>query len=419
VLENWRVALSLSAVAALVYISTGSYAVQSFDTAAASEAAAILVRTGSVELTELSGTDNPWIVETERGVLTNRFPGVVFYSLPFYGAAEALGWSSRWGPGVLAASLVTAAAVGFMYLTLRALALDKGAALGASLFFAFGTATWAVSADAQWPHGLDQLLIAVGLRLMVANRSAGAGFVLGLLCFARPQLAPAILAIGVSWSLWDGGWRRLWAFGLPALAGSVVLIVYNGLVFGAWSPDNGYYEYAGAGQTGLLGFALGVMSTLFHPLRGILWLYPVLAICALGTRAAWRDAVAPVKSAAVGGGVALVIQLALNPVEGDTFFGSRLTIEPLTLAFPLLVLAWVARPVWVPPRLATGLLVFTVAVHAFGAYQFPYLQPAMSPGPAELAIAASLTALAAVLTLLVRRRMRDSDGSRLAAAAQH
>jgi hypothetical protein len=397
-------------LAGVVYIVTGSYAVQSIDTTAASDAAAVLADSSTADLEQLRGIDNPWIVETDQGVFTNRFPGVVFYSVPVYWAAEALGWQSRWGPGVVAASLVTAAAMAFMYLTLRALDLRRNTALGASLFLSFGTATWAVSADAQWPHGMDQLLIAIGLRLMAANRSAWAGLILGLLCFARPQLAPAIMAIGLSWAWWDGGWRRLWAFGMPALVGSVLLIVYNGLVFGAWSPDNGYYEYAGAGQTGLEGFVQGVVSSLFDPARGILVLYPVLVICGLGLFPAWRLANAPVKAAAVGGGVALAVQLALNPIEGDSFFGSRLTIEPLTLAFPLLVLAWMARPTWVPRWLATGSLAVTVAVHAFGAYQYPHLLPALSPGAAEFVVAAAITVVAVVVTVLLRRHL-DGDGT--------
>jgi hypothetical protein len=380
----------------VLYLLTGGYSYQSIDTDAASTPVWALVRTGSLDLMASPGLlapdllTNEWYVETANGLLSNRFPGVIAYSLPFYGVAEALGIGSRWGPGVVAAATVTAAAVGVMVSLLAALGMSRRVCVGASLFFGLGTATWAVSADAQWPHGIDQLLVVVGLRLMVAGRSASAGLVLGLLCFVRPQLAPAVLVIGLAWAWWDGRWVRLLRFGPPALLGLALVVVYNGLVFGVWSFDHGYYEYGGLQGVSAAGLAAALAATVVGPSRGLLLMYPAIVVAATGVVSAWRSADAVVRSSALAGAAAFVTQLVLNPVEGEAFFGTRLTIEPLTFAYPLLVLAWQHRSRRVPSWLAVLALSYTAALHAAGAVIAPFL---LVPGGVT---AGSVTAVALV-----------------------
>jgi len=395
--------------AVVVFLGTGSYTVQSIDTAAASDAAGVVARTGSFELSTLGNVENPWVIETDAGTFTNRFPGVVLYSVPAYLIADSVGWDFRWGPGVVSASLVSAAATALMFSLLLALQISRRVALAGTLFFGFGTATWAVSADAQWPHGIDQLLIVGGLRLMASGRSAWAGLVIGFLAFSRPQLAPAILVIGVTWAWWEGGWRRLVGFGVPAVAGISALIIFNGLVIGVWSPDNGLYEYAGLGAIGTMSILTAITVTLFHPFRGVLILYPALLVCASGATRGWKAAPSASKAALLGGLVALLTQLALNnPYGGDTFFGSRLTIEALTLAYPFLVVAWTCAPERAR-RFGVPLLGISVMTHAVGAVVYPFIFSGFLP----LVPATAATALtAATAYIAVYRAISATDDTK-------
>ena len=123
-----------------------------------------------------------------------------------------------------------------------------------------------------------------------------------------------------------------------------------------------------------------ILGTLVDPTRGVFILYPVLLVVALGAAGAWRSAPGWAKASAVTGVVAMVTQLALNRYSGgDTFFGSRLTVEGLTLAYPLLVLAWFHAPV-IARRVGVPLMILSVAAHAIGAVGFPYVASGQLPG---------------------------------------
>ena len=108
-------------------------------------------------------------------------------------------------------------------------------------------------------------------------------------------------------------------------------------------------------------------------------LYPVLVLLAFWLPAAWRRATSAERAAAVGALAYLVAQLTLNRYSGGWwYFGSRLTIEPLTLAFPVLVRAWVAVPSGGWRRAARPLLGWGSITHVLGGVS---VQPGL-PGQA-------------------------------------
>lgn len=382
-----------------LYLLTGGYSVQSIDTAAASEPAWVLATTGSLDLVDSPQFENPWFLETDEGRFSNRAPGAIAYSVPTYAIWNMLGGGSSWVPGVLSAAIAAALSVALVNVALAQL-VGRRTAILASLFFGLGTATWAVSADAQWPHGINQLLIAASLVALSRDRQAKAGVALGLTVFARPQMAPAVLVAGVSQSAMTKSWSFLVRFGLGAGLGALLLIYYNWTVFGRASFDNGLVEFFGRDPAYLTRLPANVLGSLLDPQRGVLVLYPALVVLMPLAISRWRSSPDWVRSAALAGLAAVATQLALNRYSGgDTFFGSRLTIESLTLAFPLLVLAWDGTTGRLR-RWTAGLLYVSVFYHAIGAVWYPHVVSGVVSATVALGFGASAVAGA----FLIRRR---------------
>src|SRR5262249_29724379 len=131
------------------------------------------------------GPDPHWIAKGPDGHLYSRYPVTQPVILtPFYApAAGYLAWRG-WDPGrierlgvlhekVLAAA-VAAAAAGLMYAPARR-RLARGRAALLRVGFAFGTATWSISSQALWQHGLAEMLLALALLLVPSSSAAGQG----------------------------------------------------------------------------------------------------------------------------------------------------------------------------------------------------------------------------------------------------
>jgi len=332
-----------------------------------------IATTGSADLSPFVQPREPlWFFEVGDQVLTNRFAGAVLYAVPFYAVADLFTDRFTMWPGIVAASACATAAVLLMWAAL--LPLGRRVALGAAAVFGLGTATFAVSADTQWSHAPAQAALAGAVLALTRGRLGWAGVALGLAVAVRPHLAVAAVAIGAWMAVAARSWTpalRIWAGCVP---GVLVLLTYNGAVHDRFWPTNGLERSAddvswggSGGGEGLAALPENLLGTLASPGRGVLVLYPVLVLLAFWLPAAWRRATPAERAAAVGGLGYLVAQLTLNRYSGGWwFFGSRLTIEPLTLAFPLLVRAWTA----VPPgrwRLASWLLLgWGTVTHVLG-----------------------------------------------------
>ena len=180
----------------------------------------------------------------------------------------------------------------------------------------------------------------------------------------------------------------------------MLLQAYNWQVFGRASFDNGLVEFYGRDLGYLASLPANVAGSLVDPQRGVLVLYPALLVVLPQAVREWRTRPAWVRSAAVAGLAALATQLALNRYSGgDSLFGSRLTIEALTLAFPLLVLGR-GRMGRGLRRFTTVLLYVSIFFHAIGAVVYPHV----GSGAVSLLGAVLIGAGALAAADLVRRR---------------
>jgi len=155
---------------------------------------------------------------------------------------------------------------------------------------------------------------------------------------------PLVAGLSEGWRQRD--FRVVVGVGVGSALGLAVLLTYNRWVFNSWSPFGGYQAYSTrvtdpGGSQVLTGFPEAVLGTLVSPQRGVFVLMPFLLVLIPGVIAGWRVAPSWVRSSAVAGICALGIQLWVNYFTGGYFFyGSRLTLETLTLCTPLFLLAW-------------------------------------------------------------------------------
>lgn len=416
-----RHALVVFALALALYLPFASFAyVQSVDTEAAATPAWSIAWTGTPDVSSVPRRDERFYFEHDGGVYSNRFPGVVLYGVPFYAVARALSLDHVWAPGAVAGAVATAGAVAVMFVLLTRILASASSAWLSTLFFAFGTATWAVSADAQWPHGINQLLIAAGVLMLASNRLSIAGLLLGLTVLVRPQMAPGVLALGLVLLIQRRSWKDFVSFGGPALGGAIALITYHGLVLDRWTVGNGHTDYAAGDNAAasLLALPANLIGTLLDPTRGVIFLYPVILVAALGVRQAWITGWPWEKAAGIAGAVVLVTQLSLNRYSGgDAFFGSRVTIEALTLAYPLMTKAWTLAPNW-SRRIGIPLLAWSVVVHAVGAVSYPYLARDVFPYQPTVIVTVCLALAAFAMARALSSRLDPSAGRNMSGQPQ-
>jgi len=333
-----------------------------------------IATTGSADVSPFVDVREPlWLFGVGEQVLTNRFAGAVLYAVPFYAVADLFTDGFTMWPGIVAASACATAAVLLMWAAL--LPMGRRVALGAAAVFGLGTATFAVSADTQWSHAPAQAALAGAVLALTRGRLGWAGVALGLAVAVRPHLAVAALSIGAVMAVAARSPTPALRIGAGTVPGVLILLSYNAAVHDRFWPTNGLERSAddvawggSGGGEGLGSLPENLLGTLASPGRGILVLYPVLVLLTFWLPAAWRRATAAERAAAIGGLAYLIAQLTLNRYSGGWwFFGSRLTIEPLTLAFPLLVRAWTAVPVGGWRVTAWLLLLWGAITHVLGA----------------------------------------------------
>ncbi len=320
------------------------------------------------------GYDNVWIQERGHGVRTSdRSPGVIGFGVPFFWLVGRDPLLINMQAAALAAAFAAAAAMATLALVLRRLTTTK-VAVGATTLMALGTSTWGVSADALWPHGPNQLFLAVAMLGAANGLWLLTGTVFGLAILTRAHLASVAAVTGVWLSLRKRAWPPVVAIGAFSLTALLAVVAYTDYLSGRLdvSPsgisgthslrDNGWDHMA----ANLLGFFVS-------PARGLLVICPFLLLLLPGLPRAWRAAPVWVRAFAAGGVLYLLIQAKLNHFSGGVrFWGPRLTLESLTLWAPLLLLCWTQ---WTSlrrwrMRLFASLCVLAVGYQAIGAIYF-------------------------------------------------
>lgn len=359
------------AVLSLVYLATATYDTrQSVDAIAAAFPAWTLATDGSLDLRALVGPDPIWFVDTDWGVVSNRAVGIILFAVPVYWVAQLFTEAPTLVPAAVAAALATAGGIAILHLAFRRL-VPPTAAVAAALVAGLATGSWAVSADALWPHGIGQLWLALAVLLTAAERpwSTGLAYAAGVLTRPVVVVAAAVAATVQSWA------RRSWN---PALAVGVLTSLallgvagYHGFVFGEPSLTGGYAnDFDGTfWSMGALEYGRNLAFTLVSH-RGVFLWSPFLLWLVPGLRTAWRVAPTWVRSAALGGLVYMVVHLRLNRYTGgDAFWGYRYPLEALTMAAPLLLLSYREWTATTPQRrrFFAKLVVLSVVFQGAGA----------------------------------------------------
>jgi hypothetical protein len=376
-----RAAALLFLVVWVVYLLTATYdEVQINDNRAVNISAWSLGTQGTLALPEDWEGQNRWIVRgADDRVYTNRFPGAILWATPFHAVAEAvLGRGVpdhsiflNHAPGGVAAATATALAVLATFLVLRRLA-DRRLAIGATLVVAFATGTWSVSADSMWTHGLTHLTLTLGVLAAASGHNARGGLAFAAAAFTRPQTAVVAAVVG----LWRGAHLRsirpVIVIGLVSALGVVALSAYSYRLFGTLLPVAGYSgsRITAVATTSGSVFGERLLHTLANPRRGVLVYTPFLLVLLPFAWRGWRVSPWWVRASAIAGLVYLVVQLRANTWHGGSgFFGSRLALETVVLAAPLLLRTWQVCVSKVPIlRVACLTLVAaSFALHTFGA----------------------------------------------------
>jgi alpha-1,2-mannosyltransferase len=357
----------------LLYSATASYSgAQVNDAIAAAISAWTLANDGTLTVPE-SAPRNVWFVEARGRRVSNRFPGVIGFAVPFYALTRGSAPRPTVPEASVAAAFAAAMAVSLMAFALRRVVPTRTAVAGAVLL-GLGTTTWTVSAASLWSHGPAQLWLALGLVAAASSRwwltvPANAFAVL-----TRPHLAVAP-AVAAAWhGVRDRSVRAALWLSAGIAVGLALLLAYNHHVYGAWSLRGGYGVTVGGALWRSPGaLAVNVAGALLSPSRGLLGFSPFVLMLLPGVPRAWRAAPSWARGAALGGLAYLLLQMQANRFSGGSgFYGYRLPLESLTLATPLLALTyteWVAPSRW-RRRTFAALAAYSVAVQVLGAVWF-------------------------------------------------
>ncbi|HEX5717736.1 MAG TPA: hypothetical protein VF179_16375 [Thermoanaerobaculia bacterium] len=325
-----------------------------------------------------------WMLPVEGGHTISMYPVVLpvliapLY-LPAVGYLHLRGWTDARLDHMarimekLSASLIAALSASLLYLLLRRRVAARIALL-LTLAYAFGTATWVISSQALWQHGMAGLLVIGALLLLTGPctvpRALAAGLLCGLIAANRPPDAILAAALGAYGLFWAGRRAALLAAAAALPVGLVLL--YNLGVAGHFAGGYGLVGKAHASffRQDLLS---GLGGLLFSPTRGLFVFSPFLLFLVL----VWRhpphdsgDRGERALTLAMGAGVVLQVLLyAMIDWRAGISWGPRF----LTDLLPLLM--WMLAPVVASLRgvgrvcflLAVGV---AVAIEAIGAFWY-------------------------------------------------
>ena len=229
--------------------------------------------------------------------------GATLFGLPVYAvlelfvdmATDRYWW---WQGSALTASLLSALAVVFVFLSARGFVRPLPAFLIA-VAFGLGSCVWPVSSQALWQHPASTFCLSLGawflLRSAEQTRAAawcGAAFGMAVLC--RPTAAVAVVCAG-AYLLWVDR-RRFAAYVLGGLPFLVILAAYNIYYFD--SPFVSGQTVAskiialrdtGSEDLWQSSWLESLPGLFISPSRGLVWFSPVLLLGLFSVGAVWRE----------------------------------------------------------------------------------------------------------------------------------
>lgn len=346
---------ALSALAVLlvllpVYLATAEWdGVLMNDIIATLHPAHQLATEGTWIVDRMAG-DAPWYVRVEGGFVSNRFPGTILHAVPAYLVAGRSDVTSE--PGALTAALVAAAAMAVLHLVLRRVTTPWRAFVGA-LVAGLATSTWGISASMLWTHGPGQLWLATALLALSVDAYARSGLAFAVALLVRPQTAVIAAVTGLVRSWQRRAITPAAVLGATTSIGLVLFVLYTRTVLAGAeagadvTPVTGGY---GSGPLDLLtslpgrAYLVNLAGFFVSPSRGLVLQAPFLVVLAVGLPSAWRATDGWVRAAALGGLGYLLVQAKINGFNGGAdFLVYRLPLEALTVAAPLLAVAYDRR----------------------------------------------------------------------------
>ncbi|MCU1599817.1 MAG: hypothetical protein JWO22_526 [Frankiales bacterium] len=357
---------------AVLFLTTGHwYGTVSVDTQAADLEAYQLVHTGSLDLSDVKGLpDNPFLIRTDGGVVTDRTAGVILVGVPMQ-AALAPFEPSPDTAGVATAALLVAAALASLATVMAELGGGRRRAAACTVALGLGSAVWTVASSELWTHSAAALWLVLLLRAAQRERWWWAGSFALLATVTRVHLLLIAVLLVVAVTIAERRLRPLLLVGAGVAAATALLVSWNAAVFGHPGLTGGYYrQYVGVRlqEHGLVSQELeGFAGTLISPLRGVLLYTPVAIVAALGVWRGWRSAPSWARGAAIGAVLYLGVQLKVNGFYGGTaFFGNRLVVEALLVGAPLAYCGYLRAGAGAR-HAARVLAAVSIAVHATGA----------------------------------------------------
>lgn len=284
---------------------------------------------------------------------------------------------------VIGASVLTALAVGILFLTARQ-RTSRRAAILLSLGLGLGTGLWCAVSRTLWQHETAIFGMAIAMAGFASTderlglrQAAWTAVGLALAGTARPQLAPmvALVLAGV----WARAPVRAAAVATAIVGGAAAILMFTnwrwfgtplGAVSGLGNANDAIHSTRGWIDWRFEGLA----GLLVSPSRGLLIYSPIVAVALAGfadaARAPWQS---PLRWCAAGALVQFLLYGSYSVWWAGHTYGPRYLLDVLPILFPLAAAA-VARIHMGRVRIAlcTAALAWSIVVAATGAFVYPH-----------------------------------------------
>jgi hypothetical protein len=259
-------------------------------------------------------------------------------------------------------------------------------ALGSTVIFAFATATWSISSQALWQHGLGELLLISMIYLIIKIETTDSryylpllGLLSGLFVFNRPPDAILLIPVILYVMMWQR--EKYTSYLIPAVLGGLPFLLYNEMVFG--NLFGGYAKnmelFIFSGQ-----FVFNFLGLLIAPNKGLLIYSPVLILAVFGFMIIRKDTSRRYLTIIKFFGFAFLVQILLYSFFSDWIGGYCFGPRFLTDAVPVLGLycGFFLAGVTKDPRSPNGkkiigvfitfLVLTSIVIQIIGVFYFPF-----------------------------------------------
>ncbi len=307
-----------------------------------------IVDDGTAELGSYNTQTND-VALHEGGYYSDKAPGVSLILIPAYALVRSITRdfdSARHLCRLLTLLPLVLLTCAFLMRHLRKQGVDETVALAATAIYAVGTVAWAYH-FMLYSHGFVSALLLVGSLLLMDYRRGGqsdkAKLAVSGLCFGLSivfEYPTAVIggAAGLYLLSFEKNYRRIAVFAaLGALLPALVILIYNGAVFG--DPFHiGYAQvksdyYRQQMSHGFMGIGPPKLSGLYHllfgPAKGLFFWSPIFFYCFAGLAAMIKDS--PREGIFMTGAACLYILIFSGhfEVSGGAGLGPR-HLTPLT-----------------------------------------------------------------------------------------